>query len=178
MSSPASLMEVSDFECASHIFPAGTTRRPGRRQASELLVATRLAAPRSMRAAPAGLGRRIGALVVGSDRRMDSSRLPTLPRPSIRGRSAGRRRVTTNDQRPWRDNAKAVEGETLYSDPTTPRLAFRADEVAASLGISKRTIQRLLSAGKFPRPNAYAGKCPLWTRATLEKWLAGGGGQL
>jgi predicted DNA-binding transcriptional regulator AlpA len=84
--------------------------------------------------------------------------------------------------------ARGVVGEPRQVHPITPRpavasppierLALRIDGVAASLGVSKRTIQRLLSAGKFPRPDAYAGKCPLWTRATLERWLAEGGGRI
>jgi predicted DNA-binding transcriptional regulator AlpA len=54
-------------------------------------------------------------------------------------------------------------------------LAFRKKTAAALLGISVRTWERLLSAGKAPRPDAYAGKCPLWTRSTLETWIARGG---
>jgi hypothetical protein len=36
-------------------------------------------------------------------------------------------------------------------------------------------LERLASAGKFPRPDAHAGRCPLWTRATLERWVNEGG---
>ena len=58
-----------------------------------------------------------------------------------------------------------------------PPLAYRKAAAARMCGMSQRTLERLLSAGKFPRPDAYAGKCPLWTRATLERWLADGGGR-
>jgi predicted DNA-binding transcriptional regulator AlpA len=61
---------------------------------------------------------------------------------------------------------------------TEPALAHRKQESARLCGISPRLLERLLSAGKFPRPDAYAGRCPLWTRATLESWVAGGGGQI
>jgi hypothetical protein len=54
-------------------------------------------------------------------------------------------------------------------------LAFRKATAAALLGISVRTWERLLSAGKAPRPDAYAGKCPLWTKASLQAWIARGG---
>lgn len=56
-------------------------------------------------------------------------------------------------------------------------LAFRKKTAAALVGISVRTWERLLAAGKAPRPDARAGKAPLWTRATLERWLAQGGSQ-
>ena len=29
--------------------------------------------------------------------------------------------------------------------------------------------------GEGPAPDAYAGKCPLWKRSTLEAWIARGG---
>jgi predicted DNA-binding transcriptional regulator AlpA len=66
----------------------------------------------------------------------------------------------------------------LTAAPTEPALAHRKQESARLCGISPRLLERLLSAGKFPRPDAYAGRCPLWTRATLESWVAGGGGQI
>jgi hypothetical protein len=59
-----------------------------------------------------------------------------------------------------------------------PPLAYRKAAAARMCGMSERTLERLLSARRFPRADARAGRCPLWTRATLEKWLAGGGGQL
>jgi len=60
----------------------------------------------------------------------------------------------------------------------TQRLALRLDEVAQAIGVSRRALERLLAAGRFPRPDAHAGKCPLWTRPTLERWLAQGGGRI
>jgi predicted DNA-binding transcriptional regulator AlpA len=54
-------------------------------------------------------------------------------------------------------------------------LAFRKATAAELLGISVRTLERLTSAGKFPRPDAHAGRCPLWTRSSLETWIARGG---
>jgi hypothetical protein len=54
-------------------------------------------------------------------------------------------------------------------------LAYRKQAAARMCGMSVRTWERLLSAGKAPRPDAHAGKCPLWTRSTLESWIARGG---
>jgi hypothetical protein len=62
--------------------------------------------------------------------------------------------------------------------PAEPPLAHRKTDAARLVGISPRLLERLLSAGKFPRPDAYAGRCPLWTRATLSTWVAEGGGRI
>jgi predicted DNA-binding transcriptional regulator AlpA len=66
----------------------------------------------------------------------------------------------------------------LQSAVTPEPLAYRKRIAARLLGISERTIERLLSAGQFPKPDAHAGRCPLWTRSTLERWVAEGGGQI
>jgi hypothetical protein len=57
-------------------------------------------------------------------------------------------------------------------------LAYRKADAASMCGMSVRLWERLLSAGKAPKPDAHAGRCPLWTRATLERWLAQGGGRI
>jgi len=59
-----------------------------------------------------------------------------------------------------------------------PPVAYRKEDAARLLGISPRLLARLASAGKFPRPDAYAGRCPLWTRGTLEGWVRQGGGSI
>jgi hypothetical protein len=127
--------------------------------------------------------------------------------------------MTIEEQRPWRATAKAVDGDAVTPDSTTPRpddagppeaaeatvalaralaelpailtglrealdrqsdrrpepLAYRKPDAARMCGMSVRLWERLLSAGKAPRPDAHAGRCPLWTRQTLERWLAQGG---
>jgi excisionase family DNA binding protein len=55
------------------------------------------------------------------------------------------------------------------------RLTYRIGEVASMLGLSRRTIERELSAGRFPKPDVRVGKSPLWSRETLTRWIAGGG---
>lgn len=47
-------------------------------------------------------------------------------------------------------------------------------QVAGMLGFSVRTIQRLIATGSFLAP-VRLGKKPLWHRARLDAWLAGGG---
>jgi hypothetical protein len=58
-----------------------------------------------------------------------------------------------------------------------PPVAYRKREAARMLGISQRLLERLLAAGKFAKADAYASRCPLWTRATLERWVQNGGGR-
>jgi hypothetical protein len=41
--------------------------------------------------------------------------------------------------------------------PSVERLAFRIDEVAESLGMSRRAIERERSAGRFPLPDLHFG---------------------
>lgn len=54
------------------------------------------------------------------------------------------------------------------------RLTYRLDEVARRLGISRRTIERLRSAGRFPKPDLTIGKMPLWRPETIHAWIERG----
>ena len=63
--------------------------------------------------------------------------------------------------------------EPSTTSPT--RLAYRLAELATLLGISRRTLERERSAGRFPRPDLNIGKSPLWSPATIQRWIEGGG---
>lgn len=54
------------------------------------------------------------------------------------------------------------------------RITYRLDEVAAALGVSRRTIEREREAGRFPAPDLYIGRMPLWVREKLVRWIARG----
>jgi predicted DNA-binding transcriptional regulator AlpA len=58
---------------------------------------------------------------------------------------------------------------------TAGRMAYRLDELATALGVSRRTIERERSAGRFPKPDLHVGKMPLWTPETIRRWVEGGG---
>ena len=67
--------------------------------------------------------------------------------------------------------------------PQTPesagseRLAYRLDELSRLLGVSRRTIERVRSAGRFPKPCKILGKrTPLWSVQTIRQWVEEGGG--
>ena len=57
------------------------------------------------------------------------------------------------------------------------RLTLRLAELAHALGISRRTLERERSAGRFPAPDLAIGKAPLWKPETIRAWIEGGGHQ-
>ena len=59
--------------------------------------------------------------------------------------------------------------------PVAERLALRLDELATLIGISRRSIERERSAGRFPRPDLTVGRMPLWRPETIRAWVEGGG---
>ncbi len=63
------------------------------------------------------------------------------------------------------------------SFPLPERLTLRLDELAESLGISRRGIERERSAGRFPPPDLTVGRMPLWRPATINEWIDRRGGQ-
>jgi hypothetical protein len=73
--------------------------------------------------------------------------------------------------------ADSIDRQPEGASPAVERLAYRLDEVAKALGVSRRLIERERSAGRFPRPDLTIGRAPLWTRNSLVLWIAGGGGK-
>jgi hypothetical protein len=59
--------------------------------------------------------------------------------------------------------------------PHVERVALRLDELAAALGVSRRIIERERSAGRFPAPDLYIGRVPLWRVETARAYLERGG---
>ncbi len=54
------------------------------------------------------------------------------------------------------------------------RLTYRIRDIAAVLGVSRRTIEAERSAGRLPEPDLRIGKVPLWRVETIRAWLARG----
>jgi excisionase family DNA binding protein len=56
--------------------------------------------------------------------------------------------------------------------PAAPveRLTYRLNEVAERIGVSRRTIERMILAGKFPPPDRRAGRAMLWRVETVRRW--------
>lgn len=60
--------------------------------------------------------------------------------------------------------------------PAVDRLTYRLSDLAAALGVSRRTLERERSAGRLPKPDLHIGRAPLWRVETIREWLARGGG--
>ena len=62
------------------------------------------------------------------------------------------------------------------SVPAAPeRLAYRLDELANVLGVSRRLLERERSAGRLLKPDVKIGRVPLWRVQSVKDWLARGG---
>jgi predicted DNA-binding transcriptional regulator AlpA len=59
--------------------------------------------------------------------------------------------------------------------PLSERLTWRLNDIEAALGVSRRSIERERSAGRFPRPDLTIGRAPLWKPATIAAWVEGRG---
>ena len=68
---------------------------------------------------------------------------------------------------------QAPTGDAPASLPEVQRLAYRLDELATALGVSRRTIERERSAGRFPKPDKLIGKMPIWRVETIRSWIGG-----
>ena len=48
-------------------------------------------------------------------------------------------------------------------------------DLARVLNLAQRTIDRLKTSGKLPRPDLHIGKMPRWRPATIRAWIERGG---
>ena len=73
--------------------------------------------------------------------------------------------------------APIPDGRAAASGPSAAvgRVSLRLDEVAATLGISRRALERERSAGRFPRADLTIGRMPSWRPETIRAWVEGGG---
>ncbi len=65
----------------------------------------------------------------------------------------------------------ATLADTRTTWRSTERLTLRLDDLAEALGVSRRTLERERSAGRFPRPDLLIGKMPLWRPDTVHAWI-------
>ncbi|QLL41895.1 AlpA family transcriptional regulator [Sulfitobacter pontiacus] len=49
---------------------------------------------------------------------------------------------------------------------------FRIQEVADTIGLSTRTIQRLVKRGEFPPPLQISERIIVWTEASIDLWMS------
>jgi predicted DNA-binding transcriptional regulator AlpA len=68
-----------------------------------------------------------------------------------------------------------MEISLMSSQASLPdsRLVYHIADIMKGLGISRRTLERLRATGEFPAPTKMLGRCPVWSRPTVDKWLGG-----
>jgi excisionase family DNA binding protein len=66
-------------------------------------------------------------------------------------------------------------GRTGAQPSSQPRLLSTTD-VAEFLSISRRTLERMLSAGEFPAPDKRIGRMSRWRPETVDNWIENTGG--
>jgi hypothetical protein len=66
-----------------------------------------------------------------------------------------------------------MESSLMTDGPKVERLAYRLDEVAEALRVSRRHVERQLSAGRFPKPDLRLGRVSLWSVETVRGLMGG-----
>ncbi len=96
---------------------------------------------------------------------------------------APRRKAALSDPGPLR-LADAVDPPDPRPDakrgPTLPagfEPMLGIDDLAAILRCSRRLVERMCSAGRVPKPDFHAGRCPRWRAETIRRWIEAGGRQ-
>jgi predicted DNA-binding transcriptional regulator AlpA len=77
--------------------------------------------------------------------------------------------------------ARGVVDDPRQDHPTAPpsavsiqdKLLWGWDDIAALTGLSRRLLERQLSAGKMPRPDLRVGRRVLWRPNTIRSWIGG-----
>lgn len=64
--------------------------------------------------------------------------------------------------------------ERAGTAPSPGRLLWGWPEVIDATGIPRRTLERELSAGRFPRPVKRVGRRPYWRPSDVAAWAEGG----
>jgi predicted DNA-binding transcriptional regulator AlpA len=87
----------------------------------------------------------------------------TVPRPHSLGWSAG---MVTSPHAAAEAPAAALP---------LPRLLWGWAELVEATSIPRRTLEREISAGRFPRPIKRVGRRPFWKPADVIAWAEGSG---
>jgi len=62
-----------------------------------------------------------------------------------------------------------IGGKTIQGEPAL----LNIKQLEYYVGLDSRTIERLVSAGKFPAPVALPVRCRRWSRRQLDAWIEG-----
>ena len=102
-----------------------------------------------------------------------------------RGRAPQGGGAVVKHERPRFEGTEAAAGETLQQiNPTAlapaakvqnvPRFLWGWPEVISATGIPRRTLEREIAAGRFPRPARRVGRRPFWRPEDVRVWAEGG----
>ena len=89
------------------------------------------------------------------------------PRPEAGGAVGGPRHDHPTAPEP--PNQDATRAAVIV--PTRYKLRWTWDDIEALTGMSKRWMQREISAGRMPAPDLRMGRCAGWRPATITAWL-------
>ncbi|MGP0068624.1 MAG: helix-turn-helix transcriptional regulator [Isosphaeraceae bacterium] len=97
------------------------------------------------------------------------------------------------NERPWLEGAKGAVGDPQQDHPNAPpspvespklaadpvpirdKLVWGWDDIAALTGLSRRLLQREVSARRMPAPDVTICRRALWRPETIRRWIEGGG---
>jgi hypothetical protein len=71
----------------------------------------------------------------------------------------------------WARQSSTVLG--MLAPELHPLALLGLDDVAVAAGVKPATVRAYLHRGQMPDPVSRAGGSPVWTRPTIEAWLAG-----
>jgi predicted DNA-binding transcriptional regulator AlpA len=70
------------------------------------------------------------------------------------------------------DKNPPFELRIISTRPGLPRLVLWKKDVSQMLGVSLRTLGRMISSGQIPRPNRRLRGRPAWFSITIYEWAA------
>ena len=83
------------------------------------------------------------------------------------------------------DQGSGIVGRTSIDlDPTAPIIPFASPSIKllwgwpdllSATGLPRRTLEKEISAGRFPKPVRYVGRRPFWLPRIVAQWAEGGG---
>jgi hypothetical protein len=62
--------------------------------------------------------------------------------------------------------------ETMQAAEVHVEAMLCTADVASVMGVTPETIRSYVSRGRAPRPVAYLGSFPVWSRPVIERWAA------
>lgn len=76
---------------------------------------------------------------------------------------------STSRRGPDRRVDPARPGDPATADASP--LLWSLQDVARALSVSRRTLERLVAAGRFPKADVQIGKMPRWKPQTVRNWV-------